>query len=128
MALNSNLARKVEVEMPLQSPLARPEQTTRPVHKQTPKTSIVTRTEKMLIGVIMAIAFTLMAISISLEINIASTNRALQDTKTSIQDTTVVNNNLEQEAQELSRYDRIYKIANNQGLKMNETNVRNVIK
>lgn len=128
MSLNNNLARKVEVEIPLPSPLVRPEQITRTVHKPIPKKSIATRTEKMLIGIIIAIAFTLMAVSISLEINIASTNRALQDTKASIQDTTVVNSNLEQEVQELSRYDRIYKIANNQGLKMNETNVRNVIK
>lgn len=128
MSVNSNLARKVEMEMPLQSPSTLTEQTTRIVHKTIPKKSIATRTEKMLIGIIMAVAFALIAVSISLEINIASTNRALQDTKTSIVNTTVVNDNLKQEVQELSRYDRIYKIANNQGLKMNEANVRNVIK
>ncbi|MGB3161363.1 cell division protein FtsL [Carnobacterium sp.] len=128
MSFNSNLARKVEMEIPLQSPLITPEQTIRSVHKPTSKQTLVSRTEKMLIGMIMAIAFTLIAVSISLEINIASTNRSLQDTKNSIINTTAVNNNLEQEVQELSRYDRIYKIANNQGLKMNEANVRNVIK
>ncbi|WP_034550728.1 cell division protein FtsL [Carnobacterium funditum] len=128
MSLNSNLARNVEVEMPLQSPLATPKQTNSPIHKPIPGKSIVTRTEKMLIGMIMTIAFTLIAVSISLEINVASINRALQDTKTSIVSTTTINNNLKQEVQELSRYDRIYKIANNQGLKMNEANVRNVIK
>ncbi|SEK30377.1 cell division protein FtsL [Carnobacterium iners] len=128
MPLNSNSARKVEVEIPLQSPLNTPEQSTRMVHKSIPKKSIVTGLEKMLMGMIMAIAFTLMTISISLEINIASTNRALQDTKASILSTTTVNSNLQQEVQELSRYDRIYRIANEQGLKMNEANVRNVIK
>ena len=128
MPSNSNLARNVEMEIPLQSPLITTEQTTRIVHKPIPKKSIATRTEKMLIGMIIAIAFALIAVSISLEINIASTNRALQDTKTSIVNTTVINDNLKQEVQELSRYDRIYKIANNQGLKMNEANVGNVIK
>ncbi|MCA9765832.1 MAG: cell division protein FtsL [Carnobacterium sp.] len=128
MSLNSNLARKVEVEIPLQSPFTIPEQSTEIVHKPISKKSLATRVEKMLIGTIMAIAFTLIAVSISLEINIASTNRTLQDTKASILSTTTINNNLQQEVQELSRYDRIYKIANEQGLKMNEVNVRNVIK
>ncbi len=36
------------------------------------------------------------------------------------------NQNLEQEVQELSRYDRIIEIAKELGLEMNEANVRNV--
>ncbi|MEG0748739.1 MAG: cell division protein FtsL [Carnobacterium sp.] len=82
----------------------------------------------MVIGIVSVIAFALIAVSISLEINIASTNRALQDTNSSIANITTINNNLEQEVQELSRYDRVYEIANRQGLEMNEANVRNVIK
>ncbi|WP_414839987.1 cell division protein FtsL [Carnobacterium sp. TMP28] len=128
MSLNSNLARKVEVEIPLQSPSNVPEQSTGMVHRSISKKSLATRVEKMLMGIIMAIAFTLIAVSISLEINIASTNRALQDTKVSILNTTTINSNLQQEVQELSRYDRIYRFANKQGLKMNEANVRNVVK
>lgn len=125
MSLNSNLARNLEVETPIQSPVL-PKETT--IHRPLPKKSGITNLEKMVIGIVSVIAFALIAVSISLEINIASTNRALQDTNSSIANTTTINNNLEQEVQELSRYDRVYEIANRQGLEMNEANVRNVIK
>ncbi|MEG0442941.1 MAG: cell division protein FtsL [Carnobacterium sp.] len=125
MSLNSNLARNLEVETPIQSPVL-PKETT--IHRPLPKKSGITNLEKMVIGIVSVIAFALIAVSISLEINIASTNRALQDTNSSIANITTINNNLEQEVQELSRYDRVYEIANRQGLEMNEANVRNVIK
>ncbi|ALV20785.1 MAG: cell division protein FtsL [Carnobacterium sp.] len=125
MSLNSNLARNLEVETPIQSPVL-PKETT--IHRPLPKKSGITNLEKMVIGIVSVITFALIAVSISLEINIASTNRALQDTNSSIANITTINNNLEQEVQELSRYDRVYEIANRQGLEMNEANVRNVIK
>ncbi|MGX7395379.1 cell division protein FtsL [Carnobacterium mobile] len=126
MPLNNNLARNLEVELPLQSPVAVPKET--PIHTPLPRKSGITKVEKLLCGALLSIVFALIAISISLEISIASTNRALQDTNSSIATITTINDNLEQEVQELSRYDRVYKIANSQGLKMNEANVRNVTK
>lgn len=57
---------------------------------------------------------------------IANKNRQLQDIESQ---TTLIqreNNTLLQSTQELSQYDRVNRIANEQGLKMNEDNVRNV--
>ena len=57
---------------------------------------------------------------------VANINRQLQDIESQ---TTLIqreNNTLLQSTQELSQYDRVNRIANEQGLKMNEDNVRNV--
>ena len=57
---------------------------------------------------------------------VANKNRQLQDIESQ---TTLIqreNNTLLQATQELSQYDRVNRIANEQGLKMNEENVRNV--
>ena len=57
---------------------------------------------------------------------VANKNRQLQDIESQ---TTLIqreNNTLLQSTQELSQYDRVNRIANEQGLKMNEDNVRNV--
>lgn len=127
MALESNLARNLEVEVPIQ-PQAVPTPKKERIHTPLTKRIGITKGEKLLISSVLIILFALIAVSISLEITIASTNRTLQDTVTSINESTTVNENLEQEVQELSRYDRVYEIANKFGLDMNEENVRNVIK
>lgn len=127
MPLESNLARDFEVEIPFQ-PQTAPTPKKGKVHTPLTKRIGITKGEKLLISSVLIVLFALIAVSISLEITIASTNRTLQDTTTSIAESTTVNENLEQEVQELSRYDRVYEIANKFGLDMNEENVRNVIK
>ncbi|MBT2732827.1 cell division protein FtsL [Carnobacterium sp. ISL-102] len=127
MSSESNLARNLEIEVPFQ-PQTAPTPKKEKVHTPLTKRIGITKGEKLLISSILIVLFALIAVSISLEITIASTNRTLQDTVTSITESTTVNENLEQEVQELSRYDRVYEIANKFDLDMNEKNVRNVIK
>lgn len=55
-------------------------------------------------------------------------NRQLQDTQTEIRDVKLQNENLKQNVQELTQYDRVMEIAEKYGLKINEKNVRNVAK
>jgi cell division protein FtsL len=127
MSSESNLARNLEIEVPFQ-PQTAPTPKKEKVHTPLTKRIGITKGEKLLVSSILIVLFALIAVSISLEITIASTNRTLQDTVTSITESTTVNENLEQEVQELSRYDRVYEIANKFDLDMNEKNVRNVIK
>ncbi|SIO06791.1 cell division protein FtsL [Carnobacterium alterfunditum] len=127
MSSESNLARNLEIEVPFQ-PQTAPTPKKEKVHTPLTKRIGITKGEKLLVSTILIVLFALIAVSISLEITIASTSRTLQDTVTSITESTTVNENLEQEVQELSRYDRVYEIANKFDLDMNEKNVRNVIK
>ena len=125
MAQNSSLARELEVDIPKRSPSI-PDQTS--IHMPAPRTAGITKFEKALLGAVAIIAFALISACITMQISIATTNRSLQDTTTKIADISKVNENLHQEVQELSRYDRVYSIAGATGLKMNENNVRNVSK
>ncbi|RKW28310.1 MAG: cell division protein FtsL [Granulicatella sp.] len=77
----------------------------------------------ILSGVVLAFLATMTIVASMI---VANKNRQLQDIESQ---TTLIqreNNTLLQSTQELSQYDRVNRIANEQGLKMNEDNVRNV--
>lgn len=57
---------------------------------------------------------------------VANKNRQLQDIQTNTTLTQRKNDTLLQSAQELSQYDRVNRIAKEQGLQMGQNNVRNV--
>ncbi|MFL2099280.1 cell division protein FtsL [Desemzia sp. FAM 23989] len=129
MALENNLARDLHSVMPEQAPQVypqRPQQ--RPAYTSEPKKQKLSKVEKLLITVASIIIFSLGVACVSLEIMVATSNREVQDTNREIEEIAIVNTNLEQEVQELSRYDRVYEIARAHGLEMNEENVRNVSK
>ena len=80
-------------------------------------------TIRLLSGVVLAFLATMTIVASMI---VANKNRQLQDIESQ---TTLIqreNNTLLQSTQELSQYDRVNRIANEQGLKMNEDNVRNV--
>lgn len=128
MALYNNLARNLHSEMPEKAPQIQPHQPQQPKNAPSPKKQGITKGEKILIAAATLIIFALGVACVSLEIMVANANREVQDTNRSVEEITVVNNNLSQEVQELSRYDRVYAIAKANGLEMNESNVRNVSK
>lgn len=128
MALENNLARNLHSEMPEKAPQIQPQQPQQPNQSPSPKRQGITKGEKILIAAATLIIFTLGVACVSLEIMVANANREVQDTNRSVEEITVVNDNLSQEVQELSRYDRVYAIAKANGLEMNESNVRNVSK
>ena len=55
-------------------------------------------------------------------------NRGLQDVNAQITETELANENLEQNVQELSQYERVHEIAQKYGLELNDENVRNILK
>ena len=65
---------------------------------------------------------------IASENHLTQTSNELQQTERRLDDMATDKSNLTQEAQELSRYDRVMNIAKEHGLEMNEDNIRNVDK
>jgi len=125
MDSNDNLARKYNVESTAY-PLPKKEVTPKEKPKVERKKNVFTRLEKLVMGVLGAGVFGLLIANISMNIHLSSTNRELQDINNQIAETEVVNENLQQNVQELSRYDRVYEIARQNGLELNEENIRNV--
>lgn len=71
-------------------------------------------------------ALILVFTSLITQVTISNQSRQLQDLQNNNMTISIENSNLNQEVQELSRYNRIMEIAESMGLEMNETNVRNV--
>ena len=78
----------------------------------------------MIVGLL--IIFALATITIICSMVVTNKNRQLQDIQTNTTLMQRKNDTLLQSAQELSQYDRVNRIAKEQGLKMGENNVRNV--
>ena len=78
----------------------------------------------MIVGLL--IIFALATITIISSMVVTNKNRQLQDIQTNTTLMQRKNDTLLQSAQELSQYDRVNRIAKEQGLKMGENNVRNV--
>ena len=121
MALAEKYVDTLNVSVPKQTPLVRKgqEYTSIPEEKQKANLMHVL----MLSGVVLAFLATMTIVASMI---VANKNRQLQDIESQ---TTLIqreNNTLLQSTQELSQYDRVNRIANEQGLKMNEDNVRNV--
>ena len=82
--------------------------------------------EKFAITITLLSALIVLLLSLATQVTLSNQNRALQDLQNDSVAISLENQNLEQEVQELSRYDRIIEIAKELGLEMNEANVRNV--
>lgn len=84
------------------------------------------KVEKFAITIILLSSLVVLLLSLATQVTLSNQNRALQDLQNDSVAIGLENQNLEQEVQELSRYDRIIEIAKELGLEMNEANVRNV--
>ena len=124
MALDNNLAHTIHEHAPSYTPQKNSENQGKKTLQKKNRYFL----EKTIAVSMAIIVFLLTFAVVSFEIKIASANRSLQDTNREVATETVINRNLEQEVQELSRYDRVYAIAKANGLEMNEENVRNVSK
>ncbi|WP_161877768.1 cell division protein FtsL [Alkalibacterium sp. MB6] len=132
--MNDNLARQLVNEaepltaQPLREPSITPSgepkkgQKTKPIHK------VFTQLE---IAVLSLFGIILLAIAvghIALSMQLSTMNRTIQDLETQAVTVQIQNENYEQKIHELSRYDRVYSIAKDHGLEMNEEQIRNVFK
>lgn len=126
MVMNDNLARQLNAQ-PQAIPQRQPSPETKPIHKPSPKRQGLTRLEVGIVTFFGMVLFVLLVINIAVAMQVSTINREVQDISRESAATQIVNENLEQNVQELSRYDRVYQIAEEYGLKMNEENIRNVL-
>ena len=122
--MNDNLARQLANET---QPLAQPKtnenrDSQKKLHKG------LTRAEMAVIGMLGFVLFVLAVAHIALSMQVSTMNRSIQDIESQAAVVQTENSNYEQNVQELSRYDRIYSIAKDHGLEMNEAQIRNVFK
>ena len=111
----------MNVAVPAQKPLVRGDREVTSIPQERQKADLL-----RLLAVSGFVIAALAVITIVASMIVANKNRQLQDIESQ---TTLIqreNNTLLQATQELSQYDRVNRIANEQGLKMNEENVRNV--
>ncbi|EEW37592.1 cell division protein FtsL [Granulicatella adiacens ATCC 49175] len=121
MALAEKYVDTLNVSVPKQTPLVRKGQEVTSIPEEKQKANLMQ--VLILSGVVLAFLATMTIVASMI---VANKNRQLQDIESQ---TTLIqreNNTLLQSTQELSQYDRVNRIANEQGLKMNEDNVRNV--
>lgn len=121
MALAEKYLDTLNVSVPKQTPLVRKGQEVTSIPEEKQKANLMQ--VLILSGVVLAFLATMTIVASMI---VANKNRQLQDIESQ---TTLIqreNNTLLQSTQELSQYDRVNRIANEQGLKMNEDNVRNV--
>ncbi|MCC5895107.1 MAG: cell division protein FtsL [Alkalibacterium sp.] len=125
--MNDNLARQLENE---QQPLLQPEPTkeAKKVHIGNPQTKGVTRLESAVMSFFSIVLFGLAVAHIALSMQVSTVNRTIQDVQSQSVVTQIQNENYEQKVQELSRYDRVYTIARDHNLEMNEEQIRNVFR
>lgn len=86
----------------------------------------ITKAEKIVIGMFTTALIAMTVWYLSSSVSVVQVNRQVQDLTVRIDDMTTENNNLEQNIQELSRYDRVYSIGEQSGLNYSEDNIRNV--
>lgn len=121
MALAEKYVDTLNVSVPKQTPLVRKGQEVTSIPEEKQKANLMQ--VLILSGVVLAFLATMTIVASMI---VANKNRQLQDIESQ---TTLIqreNNTLLQSTQELFQYDRVNRIANEQGLKMNEENVRNV--
>ena len=121
MALAEKYVDTMNVAVPRQKPLVRGDREVTSIPQERQKADLL-----RLLAVSGFVIAALAVITIVASMIVANKNRQLQDIESQ---TTLIqreNNTLLQATQELSQYDRVNRIANEQGLKMNEENVRNV--
>lgn len=129
--MKSNLAQEIEAEeILIESNYAQeqiePAPVITPGLQELPVPTGISSLEIVLITIIGLIIFGLLLLNVSSNYSLSTTSREVQDLNNQIQTTTIEIENLEQHVHELSRYDRIYKIANKYGLELHEENIRNL--
>lgn len=87
-----------------------------------------TKSEKLLVTLVSAFVLFMCVLTIYSSNQVTQMNRGLQDVNAQITETELANENLEQNVQELSQYERVHEIAQKYGLELNDENVRNILK
>jgi len=97
-----------------------------PIPQAKPVSKGLTKFEIGLMMVIGVIVFGLILLNVQSSLALSDASRNVQDVNNQIQETEVEVANLEQQSQELSRYDRINDIAKKYGLDLHDDNIVNI--
>lgn len=125
--MQDNLARQMESKV---SHLNQPQPRHEPkkIHNPQPIQKGFTRLEAAVVSFFGFVLFGLAVAHIALTMQVSTVNRTIQDMESQAIVTQIEIENHEQKVQELSRYDRVYTIARQNNLEMNEEQIRNVFR
>lgn len=125
--MQDNLARQMESQV---NHLNQPQPRHEPekIHNPQPLQKGYTRLEAAVVSFFGLVLFGLAVAHIALTIQVSTVNRTIQDMESQAIVTQIEIENHEQKVQELSRYDRVYTIARQHNLEMNEEQIRNVFR
>jgi len=112
-------------EQPVQQP-SEAAPSIEPIPQAKPVSKGLTKFEIGLMMVIGVIVFGLILMNVQSSLALSDASRSVQDVNSQIQETQVEVENLEQQSQELSRYDRINDIAEKYGLDLHDDNIVNI--
>ncbi len=129
--MQDNLARELEADIEeqtvaMQQPYRQVTQAIEPIPQAVPISKGLSKFEIFLITALGMIVFGLVLMNIHSSLEMTNSSRMVQDVDSSIAQTQIEIENLNQQSHELSRYDRIYAIAQKYGLELHEENIRNI--
>lgn len=129
--MGDNLARKLEAEEILeQSNYAQDYIAQPPIREPyTEKLAVskgVSSLEMIIMSLFVVILFGLLLLNVHSDLKLSTSSREVQDLNSQIETTEIEIENLEQHVHELSRYDRVHKIAEQYELELHEENIRNL--
>lgn len=129
--MQDNLARELEADIEeqtvaMQQPYRQVTQAIEPIPQAVPISKGLSKFEIFLITALGMIVFGLVLMNIHSSLEMTNSSRMVQDVDSSIAQTQIEIENLNQQSHELSRYDRIYTIAQKYGLELHEDNIRNI--
>lgn len=129
---NENVLYNASLEQPYIQEVETQKEILEPPVKELPSPNKQTRRSAWNVSDKLLVAFFTLSFSIlslfyiSSGIEVNELNRSVQEVNQTLHHTEIENDNYEQNVQELSQYDRVYEIAEKNGLRLNEKNVRNV--
>lgn len=129
--MQDSLARELEADIEeqtvaMQQPYRQVTQAIEPIPQAVPISKGLSKFEIFLITALGMIVFGLVLMNIHSSLEMTNSSRMVQDVDSSIAQTQIEIENLNQQSHELSRYDRIYAIAQKYGLELHEENIRNI--
>lgn len=122
--IQDNSVRKWEKRIDKHQPLYKEDER----HNPNPLTKKYTTLESVVVS-FFGLALLGLALShIGLTMQVSAASRSLQDLESQSRIAQIEIEQKEQNAQELSRYDRVYRIARQHNLKMNEEHIKNIFR
>lgn len=112
----SNYAQDYVVQIPIRDPYT----------EELPVSKGISGLERIVMGLFSVILFGLLLLNVHSDLKLSTSSRKVQDLNSQIETTEIEIQNLEQHVHELSRYDRVHKIAEQYGLELHEENIRNL--